>query len=124
MGRFVFFWVLLVAFTAQTFQQAGSVLAFEISPGWYAKNCENKTRPQLKCGGKCQLMKKLQEEESNNRQHPQHKLENNQQVLYSVEQFAVLPSLTIEANSDDYPSLPPVYPVDRSYPVFHPPTFV
>lgn len=124
MGRFVFFWVLLVAFTAQTFQQAGSVLAFTIAPETYAKNCENKTRPQLKCGGKCQLMKKLQEEESNNRQHPQHKLENNQQVLYSVEQFAVLPSLTIEVNADDYPAHPPVYPVDRSYPVFHPPALV
>ena len=124
MLRLLFFWILLSAFTAQTFQQAGLILAFTINPARYAKNCENKDRPQLKCGGKCQLMKKLHEEESKNQQHPQHKLENNQQVLFAVQFFVVLPAFQLENNPNAYPTLFPVPTVNRSYPFFHPPALV
>jgi hypothetical protein len=36
----------------------------------YAKACENKARPEMKCGGKCQMMKKLKNEEKNEQQAP------------------------------------------------------
>jgi hypothetical protein len=36
----------------------------------YAKACENKARPEMKCGGRCQMMKKLKDEEKNEQQAP------------------------------------------------------
>jgi hypothetical protein len=40
-------------------------LEFEINKEYIANNlCENKNKPVLKCGGKCQLSKKLVQEDS------------------------------------------------------------
>ena len=52
----------ILAFAVHTFQQNLIVGSYYINNAVYAKNCENKAKPSLACKGKCQMMKKLQEE--------------------------------------------------------------
>ncbi|MBL7745083.1 MAG: hypothetical protein JNN00_16535 [Chitinophagaceae bacterium] len=62
--------ILLFIFSAQTFYYAGITCWFYINRGYVAKElCVNRSRPELKCNGKCFLAKKLKEAE--NRQQEQ-----------------------------------------------------
>jgi len=57
--------ILLVLF--QAFSKWVIMAEYTINKDYIAKNlCENKARPMLHCNGKCQLMKKLAEEEKQN----------------------------------------------------------
>jgi hypothetical protein len=47
----------------------------------YAKNCENKSIPQMHCNGKCQMMKKIKEQEKNESQAPERKVINDALVI-------------------------------------------
>jgi hypothetical protein len=47
------------------------------------QKCENKTRPELKCNGSCQLMKTLQKSESNNPQ-PKSTLQKSELILLDL----------------------------------------
>jgi len=82
--------ILLLAFSVQSFSQAFIVLGYYSNAGAYARNCINKSRPKLHCNGKCQMMKKMQEEEKNDQQVPVQKTGYEVQVLYSKSFFATL----------------------------------
>lgn len=56
----------------------------------YAKNCENKASPKMKCGGRCQMMKKLKADEKKD-QLPSSRL--SEQVLSSKSFYASIHSL-------------------------------
>ena len=43
----------------------------------YARNCENKALPQMHCNGKCQMMKKLKEQEKKDSELPARKIIND-----------------------------------------------
>lgn len=55
--------LLLFSLSAQVLNRPIFVLGYYFDPAPYAKACENKALPQLHCNGKCQLMKKLKEQE-------------------------------------------------------------
>ncbi|GGH63615.1 hypothetical protein HNQ91_002485 [Filimonas zeae] len=77
--------LLLLAFLLQTFSRTAIVLEFYANQQYIAqKLCENKNKPQLKCGGKCQLHKKLQQEESKDEENPERKLENKTEIFEPV----------------------------------------
>ena len=65
--------VLLLAFTASSFCRAVIAMDYYTNTTAYAKNCENKSLPKLHCNGKCQMMKKLQQEEKKTRVVPKKK---------------------------------------------------
>ncbi|MEI8060308.1 MAG: hypothetical protein WCG67_09130 [Ferruginibacter sp.] len=54
---------LIIAFAAQTFSGAIIQLGYAVNPAAFAKYCVNKAKPKLHCNGKCQMMKKIREEE-------------------------------------------------------------
>jgi hypothetical protein len=60
----------LVAFTGQTFNKPFIVVDYYANNAAYLKACINKARPKMQCNGKCQMMKKLQEEEKKEQQLP------------------------------------------------------
>ncbi|MCH5718517.1 hypothetical protein [Niabella hibiscisoli] len=62
--KFFLVTILLVVFAAQSFGNVWLWVDYKINLEKYAKNCINKARPMLKCNGKCQLAKKIQEEET------------------------------------------------------------
>jgi hypothetical protein len=65
--------LLLLAFTLQSFQKALILTDYSVNRKAYEKNCINKSRPRLKCHGRCQMMKKMQQEEKKDAQAPDHK---------------------------------------------------
>jgi len=66
---------------AQSFDKALIVADYFARTSAYAKNCENKKKPQMQCQGKCQMMKKLEQQEKDNQSYPERKIENKQEVL-------------------------------------------
>ncbi len=59
------------------------MLNYYVNTASFAKNCINKARPKMQCNGKCQVMKKLQEEEKNDQQMPGRKFANKADLFSS-----------------------------------------
>ena len=75
--------VLLLAFTVQTFNQGLIVFGFYANQDAIAKKlCVNKAKPKMHCNGKCQLMKKLQEEERSDKENSERKIENKTDIVF------------------------------------------
>jgi hypothetical protein len=111
--------VLFAALLFQTINKGCIVWSYYINTSAYAKNCINKSKPQLHCNGKCQMMKKLKQEEKKDAQSPERK-QGQDEIISSKSFFTTV----IPARS----SLRFRYPVarcndlrDMSYDFFHPP---
>jgi hypothetical protein len=78
---------LLIAFVTQTFSSGFVVLDYFTNTAAFAKNCVNKAKPKLHCNGKCQMMKKLQEEEKKDQQMPERKSETKIDLLSFTASF-------------------------------------
>jgi hypothetical protein len=68
----------MMTFVIQTFSAPLLVLDYYRNTNAYAKNCINKTRPVMHCNGKCQVMKKLKEEERKEKQSQERKPGNTE----------------------------------------------
>jgi hypothetical protein len=111
---------LLVAFVAQSFSNAVIIFDYYANTTFYAKDCINKARPMLHCNGKCQMMKKLQQEEKKEQQYPESKSGSKNQDIYLNPVFAI--RLLQPITSPQIYSDSPIYKVkDRSGFIFHPP---
>jgi hypothetical protein len=53
----------LVVLLLPALLKVGSVVNYTIDYSTYLQRCENKDKPQLKCHGKCQLMKEMTQAE-------------------------------------------------------------
>lgn len=82
--------VLFSAFAIQVFQGNLLILDYYTNTSSFSKFCENKSRPQLHCNGKCILMKKIAEKAKDNEQRTEQK-KNAVQVLFSESYFAGIP---------------------------------
>jgi Zn-dependent membrane protease YugP len=113
--------LLIIAFIAQTFSVGLVMLNYYTNTAAFAKNCENKAKPKLHCNGKCQMMKKLKQEEKQDQQNPERKSENKIVVLSSKSFYCN----SVDAIAVIFFKATPVekfYPVtDISYSFFHPP---
>ena len=59
--------LLMILLLTQTFCKWVIVIEYNINRDFVAKNlCINKIKPKLQCNGKCQMMKRLAEEEKQN----------------------------------------------------------
>jgi len=67
----------LMAFVIQMFSGQLIVLDYYANTTAFAKNCINKARPKMHCNGKCQMMKKLQQQENKDQQTPGHRSEKS-----------------------------------------------
>ena len=65
--KFLLVPILIALLFTQTFSKWVVLLEYNLTKDFIAKNlCVNKARPQLHCNGKCQMMKRLAEEEKQN----------------------------------------------------------
>jgi hypothetical protein len=71
---------LLIAFSGQVFNRTVIVLDYYTNTASFARNCENKAQPIMHCKGKCQMMKKLKEEEKKEQQVPERMAVKNEVV--------------------------------------------
>jgi hypothetical protein len=105
----------------QTFRGGVVVLDYYTNSAAFAKNCVNKAKPKMHCNGKCQMMKKMQEEEKENQQLPERKFENKMEVLSSKSFFNNSPTLFSVIVPKAIAVEKKVLTKDISYAFFHPP---
>jgi len=115
--------IFLAAFLAQTFSRTLVIADYYTNTSKYAKNCENKAKPKMHCNGKCQMMKKLQQEEKKDQENPERKSENKNEVVLSTKSFfATIPTqYLIESISKNLLPSSDGKSIDRSFDIFHPP---
>lgn len=112
---------LLLILSVQCFHKGFVVLDFYWNQSYIAKVlCENKDKPKLKCGGKCQLMKQLKKEEKKEQQLPNLKWDGKEQVLSSKSFFATIVSFNTHQKNLYSPYLIRRLPTYYSF-IFHPP---
>jgi len=124
MVRYLIALTLLAAFAVQTFSKAVIVFDYYANTAAFARKCENKAIPKMHCNGKCQMMKKLKEEEKKDGQNPERKSENKVETISSRSFFATGHFPPAAAISQRYSSAAALRPVDRAYGIFHPPGLV
>ena len=112
--------ILLLAFVSQTFAGPFIMLDYFVNTAAYAKNCINKARPKMHCNGKCQAMKKIQEQEKKDMQDSQRKAENKLPVLSSKSFFCSVNIVSREIKNS-YPRKNIKQTCHRALAVFHPP---
>jgi hypothetical protein len=115
--------ILMLLLMTQTFSHLFVVLSFRINRDYIAKNlCENRYRPKLHCKGKCVLMKKMKQEERQERESPGNlKVEVISLVISSKTFFAVTSDPDVIKTKSYYPAINTGIPVDRPADIFHPP---
>jgi hypothetical protein len=74
---------LFVSFMGQTFNKSILFMSYYANPAAFARNCINKARPMMHCNGKCQMMKKLQQEEQKEKENTERKADNKNELLSS-----------------------------------------
>lgn len=112
--------IFFIAFIAQSFSGQFIILDYYANTAAFAKNCENRARPKMHCNGKCQLMKKMQQEEKKDQQNPERRSANKNEILSSRSFFC---SIDIEAAilQNTYPFKITPALADLSTIIFHPP---
>lgn len=114
--------VLMLAFTVQTFNQGLIVFGFYANQDAIARKlCVNKAKPKMLCHGKCQLMKKLQEEEKSDKENSERKIENKAEVVFINNTYAVVDLNLKPRSRNNFPlytdPILNIYLID----IFHPP---
>jgi hypothetical protein len=113
--------ILLFAFLGQTFDQGFYYLDYLVEKKEYMKRCENISRPELQCKGKCQLMKKIRAQQEKEQGHPPAmKLAGKTEIISPY--FTLL--IAAPVNSDNrltFIHQTMGVPIDRASSLFHPP---
>ena len=111
--------LLLAAFTIITFSQSFITLDYFLQKDFIANNlCINKAKPQMHCNGKCQLMKKLKQEQKKDQENPIRKTDTKKQVFYSS---SFIPDLKDNSLRKSYPFLIVKKTIDRNCTLLRPP---
>jgi len=79
--------IFLLAFIFQTFTKAFIIVEYYTNTPSFALNCENKAAPTMHCNGKCQMRKKLKQEDKKDEQYPERKAESKTDLLFSPKSF-------------------------------------
>jgi hypothetical protein len=115
--------ILIIAFTGQTFNQSWYYLGYIIEKKAYMSRCINKSHPEMHCDGKCQLMKKIQEQERKEQgQAPKMKMASKLEVLSSKSFFLSSLEIPVQNKKNNFSDLVIGTPVDKSSSIFHPPS--
>lgn len=111
---------LLLAFLVQTLHQSLLVVDYYLNPQSFAAHCENKNKPQLHCNGHCQLMKKIKSEENKDKQNPERRGNNKNEIVYFC-QTQVGNIFRIKQLKQNFISFDNSNTQDISFSFFHPP---
>lgn len=88
--RYVATLLILGVMLMQTFSNAVIVGGYYLNTGGYARYCVNKAKPWMHCNGKCQMLKKLNQEEKQDNQNPVQKAASVE-VISSKSFFSTVP---------------------------------
>jgi hypothetical protein len=120
--KFVLVPLLMLLMLAQSFGKCFVVIEYNLNKDFIAKNlCVNKAKPKMHCNGKCQMMKKMAEEENQNSTNNNSSKIKLQEVVFSNEMnIPSLPavSYTTLSYNQERPALKHISPASS---IFHPP---
>jgi hypothetical protein len=111
--------LLLAAFSLQMLNRAVVYIDYYANTAAYAKNCENKAMPLMHCNGKCQMMKKLKEQEKKESQAPERRSFNDEVI--AARSFFVSINYFFLASTSAYNIYSAKSTVDMPHSFFHPP---
>ncbi len=113
--------LLLTGMLAQTFNRFFIVVDNQLNKEYIAnKLCENKNKPLLQCKGKCQMMKKLQQEEKQDQENPERRSENKFEIIsFQHNRISIIPLIPFSCFA--YPEYRENYSSAFLAPPFHPP---
>jgi hypothetical protein len=119
--RNILAFILIISFVGQTFDQGLYFLGYLLEKKEYLKRCENTDRPEMACEGKCQLMKKIKEQQEKERgEAPELKSANHNEPGFSQDNFTF--SLFIPESTTAQLFLHTIgSPIDQPTALFHPP---
>ena len=124
MSRKIIAFLLLFVFVASSLNRPIVLLEYKLNQSTFAKNCENKNRPALRCMGKCVVMKKLAEEEKKDQQNPERRMELKNELIFLSSFSDLFSSLTFPQNTLYNIFSPAAKPLDIPSSIFHPPAFI
>jgi len=119
--RYIIASILFISLLAQTFDSAFITLGYYVNTSAYSKSCENKDKPMLHCCGKCQLRKKLQQEEKDRQAADKRGENKNEIVLSSRSFFASIHPITSYELAIKYPAYSEATEIKMPRSIFHPP---
>lgn len=124
MSRKVIAVFFLLAWAYQLADRYVVLLDFYLNQDYIAKNfCINRAAPEMHCNGKCQLARKIKEEEKKEKDNPGRKQENRQENSYcaaTIDQ-QIRPALSGLLNTRYPIHLIIGGPTDQPAAIFHPP---
>lgn len=112
---------LILAFFAQTFSKGLIIANYYTNTQAFAKNCINKAKPKMHCNGKCQMMRKLKQDENKDSQNPDRKNEMKTDLLFFA-QIRTQIAYQFIFNKPQYPLVQYKLTQDISADFFHPPS--
>jgi hypothetical protein len=115
--------IFFAAFLAQTFSRSFVLADYFANTAKYAKSCVNKARPKMHCNGKCQMMKKIQQEEKQDQENPDRKSDNKTELILSSKSFfAVLNNIHFTTYKKPlFQTEADGYTFNCAFSIFHPP---
>jgi hypothetical protein len=116
--------LLLLSFFAQAFSRYLSIADYYVNTSSYLVNCVNKDKPWMHCNGRCQLCKKLhQQDNTDDKQAPERRPGNNTgETLFAHPPLHNFTALQIMISSTRrFPELVAAEPIGMPRQLFHPP---
>ena len=122
MFRYIIASIMIISFSAQMLGGFIVEIDYYLHTASYAKNCINKTQPAMHCNGKCQMAKKMVQEERKDQQAPERKSVTRNDITLSSKSFfasinlpafSIIPSIRRHYVSHNLSG--------RSLDIFHPP---
>jgi hypothetical protein len=114
--------MVLLAFSLQTFSRSLNWVEYWANTEAFVKSCLNKNKPKLACHGKCQIMKKMAEQEKKESRYPGNKSTDKDEVLSSRHFFCCLTHLTV-LSKQNWPPYSFSLPLAAAFDIFQPPGF-
>ena len=113
--------MLIAAVMAQSFSKGVVLLNFYTHQAYISKYlCENKGKPMMKCCGKCQLRKKLAQEDKNSKDQQGNNRQGNDEVA-AISSFCSYQKIDWKVVKA-YHKFSYILPVSYSISIFHPPS--
>lgn len=115
---------ILLAVIVQVFNRCIIIADYYINTSTYIQNCVNKKVACMHCNGKCQLNKKLKQQENSDKQNQERKADNKSSPLSSKSWFANSLFRYINSAQISYPEFICGKTEIRPRLFFHPPDFL
>jgi hypothetical protein len=112
----------LASFLAQTYSRFFIIADYYANTAKYAALCENKAILNMHCNGKCQLMKKLKQDEKDQQENQERAVDNKNEVIFFSPSSFSLAEPVIDLTASEWSAMQSYGPsLLRCTDIFHPP---